>query len=478
MTVTRSSGRALPDSASMSSGCGRQHLVEPENLRRREAVGVVDDGDPAERRQLAAHLEESFEEADVFDDRDRRAAVTSEVLHLLGCRGVVDRDRRRAEHQHRGVGDVELRTVAHHQHDAVAVRDAEIAQRGRASSDLLGVVGPGQLADRVTVLRPQGGGAAVGGNGLDEHLRERRHARVLALGATVFHSARWKTWGQSWKTRRHSSRGARWGPSERALSASPPRDDLIGRSCAPPPANSSSEVNRLAGPGEFTLDEDTLRDGKTSASVRLRQRGFQPRVPVSSSGGGPAWRMCAGVRESRAVGPVIVTRRRRRTRHARGRADPRAARASCTRVRSRPVMLRTPRAPPPRSTRRSSPRRPGPAPRDARPGSRTTRSAGRARHRAVRAHAARRSPPTSTPRPNDRRRCGRSRGDGVRDARSRAAVGRSRGGPQPDDPAGRLDSRLSAVSVGHAGPGAARKTRRLARKRVVQATGKDMLKAV
>ena len=86
-----------------------EQRVPTVDVDRREVLGIVDDRDVTQRGQLAAHLEEALEEPDVLDDRDRRLAVPDEVLHLLRRRGVVDRDRRRAEQQHGGVGDVELR---------------------------------------------------------------------------------------------------------------------------------------------------------------------------------------------------------------------------------------------------------------------------------------------------------------------------------------------------------------------------------
>ena len=121
------------------------------DLDRREVLGIVDDRDVTQRGQLAAHLEEPLEEPDVLDDRDRRLAVPGEVLHLLRRRGVVDRDRCRAEQQHGGVGDVELRAVPHHEHDPVAVADTEVAQRGRDPGDAFGVVAPGPLAEPVGI---------------------------------------------------------------------------------------------------------------------------------------------------------------------------------------------------------------------------------------------------------------------------------------------------------------------------------------
>ena len=139
----------------MVERCRAEQRVPPVDVVRREVLGIVDDRDVTQRGQLAAHLEEALEEPDVLDDRDRRLAVPDEVLHLLRRRGVVDRDRCRAEQQHRGVGDVELRPVPHHEHDPVAVADTELAQRGRDPGDAFGVVAPGPLAEPVGTREPR-----------------------------------------------------------------------------------------------------------------------------------------------------------------------------------------------------------------------------------------------------------------------------------------------------------------------------------
>ncbi len=159
---------------------------------RREVLGIVDDRDVTQRGQLAAHLEEALEEPDVLDDRERRFAVPDEVLHLFRCRGIVDRDRGRAEQQHRGIGNVELRAVPQHEHDPVAVTDTQVAQRGCEVDDAFPVVAPGPFAepvgtrDRARGLPTQCDLVGVVGDGLGEQLRQRRHARVSSRGPRGF----------------------------------------------------------------------------------------------------------------------------------------------------------------------------------------------------------------------------------------------------------------------------------------------------
>ena len=79
-------------------------------------------------REGVADLEEALEEPAVLDDGDLGAAVVHQVLDLFGRRRVVDRHGRGAAEQHGEVERVELRPVADHQHDLVAVADTEILE--------------------------------------------------------------------------------------------------------------------------------------------------------------------------------------------------------------------------------------------------------------------------------------------------------------------------------------------------------------
>ncbi len=101
----------------------------------------LDQHDRFEGGQRLADLEEPLEERIVLDDGDLGAAVVDEVLDLLGRRGVVDRHRRCAQEQHGQIERMELGPVAHHQHDGVALADAEGGETGRQSSGDLGEVG-------------------------------------------------------------------------------------------------------------------------------------------------------------------------------------------------------------------------------------------------------------------------------------------------------------------------------------------------
>ena len=91
----------------------------------------------------------------MLDDRHRRARVAGEVPDLVGRRGVVDRDRRRPEQEHRDVGDVELGPVADQHHDAVAGSDPDDLQPGREAGGLVGVVTEGEGANVVAGILPQ-----------------------------------------------------------------------------------------------------------------------------------------------------------------------------------------------------------------------------------------------------------------------------------------------------------------------------------
>ena len=60
----------MPSAASIDNGAAPSITFHWLHVGRRELVGVVDDDDVPQVGQLAAHLEEPFEEGDVLDDRD------------------------------------------------------------------------------------------------------------------------------------------------------------------------------------------------------------------------------------------------------------------------------------------------------------------------------------------------------------------------------------------------------------------------
>ena len=99
---------------------GAQQDVVGRHVVGRLVGGWVDDEDPTQPGKLGSHLQEPLEEPAVLNDRDLRLGVVDEVLQLLGRRRVVDGDRRRPQERGREVGDMELGSVAHHQHHALA----------------------------------------------------------------------------------------------------------------------------------------------------------------------------------------------------------------------------------------------------------------------------------------------------------------------------------------------------------------------
>jgi hypothetical protein len=125
----------------------------------------------------------AIEEGRVGDD-DARACVADDVLALLGGERRVDGERRGAQQQRGGVGDVELGPVRHPQRDGVAAADAQPRKPGRGRSDPVGVLAPGPARRAVGALERRrfgvcghGGGERVAqsGNSWDRgHGRQRR----------------------------------------------------------------------------------------------------------------------------------------------------------------------------------------------------------------------------------------------------------------------------------------------------------------
>ena len=175
MTVARSPGSVAAASASRSAGVADAQRVVRLHVVRRQ-LRRLDDEDPLQVRQLVAHLEESLEEPDVLDHRDRRLGVVDQVLQLLGRRGVVDRDRRRPQERGGQVDDVELGPVAHHQHDPLARFETRRLQPAGNGRDLFPQRSVRRLlprVGRVTRHPPQRDDVGVGGRGAQEHLRHR-----------------------------------------------------------------------------------------------------------------------------------------------------------------------------------------------------------------------------------------------------------------------------------------------------------------
>jgi hypothetical protein len=116
-----------------------------------------DGHDVLEGRQLAAHLEELVEEACVLHDGHLGPAMAGEVGHLVGGRGVVDRDRGGATEQHGEVGPVELGDVAHHDDHPVVLAHTQGPEPGGGPRHLLGELVEGELAPLVVGHHPADG---------------------------------------------------------------------------------------------------------------------------------------------------------------------------------------------------------------------------------------------------------------------------------------------------------------------------------
>ena len=159
----------------------RQQVVGPDRAPRAldvEAGVRALDVAPRQRALAARALEHhdvlergQLREVLLLDDRDLRARVLHDVGDLLGRRGQVDRERRRAERHHREVGEVELGAVGEHQRDGVAALDAERRETAGERVDALAQLAPGQRdlvvlgADRDAVREVLGGDAEGLGDG-------------------------------------------------------------------------------------------------------------------------------------------------------------------------------------------------------------------------------------------------------------------------------------------------------------------------
>ena len=117
----------------------------------------------------------------LLDDGDPRAGVAQEELHLLGRRGVVHRERKRAEVHRRGVHEVELRAVGEHQRERVAAAQPEGVEAGGDVAHAVGVLAPGDLD--LAVLGAESDGVRVlprrrlehGADRVSGHVGQRTH---------------------------------------------------------------------------------------------------------------------------------------------------------------------------------------------------------------------------------------------------------------------------------------------------------------
>ena len=89
-----------------------------------------------------------------FGEYDLVLGIAEQVPDLVGRRGVVDRERDRAEMHDGGVRQVELWTVAQHETDRVAAFDTKRRQPGGDLPHPIGVLPPSE--DRLVADRPDG----------------------------------------------------------------------------------------------------------------------------------------------------------------------------------------------------------------------------------------------------------------------------------------------------------------------------------
>ena len=88
-----------------------------------------------------------------LDHRHLRSRVRAHVLDLLGRRGLVDRERDRAERDRAHVDRDELGTVVEHQGDRVALADAEAREPAGDPPDLVAELVPADPHGVVTLAR-------------------------------------------------------------------------------------------------------------------------------------------------------------------------------------------------------------------------------------------------------------------------------------------------------------------------------------
>ncbi len=150
----------------------------------------VDDREVPKERQLVADGGDPLPVSAVNDAR-HRLAVPGDEGHLFGGGGVVDRHRRRPEQQRGQIDDVELGSVAHHEHDPVAPSDAELAHRPRDPTGPVGVLGPRPSPPPVAGLPAQRDLVRAGGDRVPKPGRDgvTGHRRGELLGRDVRHVA-------------------------------------------------------------------------------------------------------------------------------------------------------------------------------------------------------------------------------------------------------------------------------------------------
>jgi hypothetical protein len=117
----------------------RRNLLEREDALLRGVA--IDDDDVLELGQLAARSQGAAEELPLGDE-DSRTGVGDDEADLLGRVLHVDGKRRRPDHHHREVAEVELRTIGEQQRHRLAAPEAQRGQPARQLFDPLAQLAP------------------------------------------------------------------------------------------------------------------------------------------------------------------------------------------------------------------------------------------------------------------------------------------------------------------------------------------------
>ena len=149
MSVAISSGRTARHAESKSKSALALQRFEVFEGQAAVDVGVDDDHLSKVRPGRFDSGQKIF-----FGEDDRVLGIAEQIPDLVWRRGVVDRERDRAEVHDGGVRQVELGTVAQHETDRVAAFDTKRRQPGGNLSHAIGVLAPGD--DHFVADRPDG----------------------------------------------------------------------------------------------------------------------------------------------------------------------------------------------------------------------------------------------------------------------------------------------------------------------------------
>ena len=161
MSVSRSSRLDRPP-----GGLDVEVGVGPLDVRKGgDALGrlAVDHDHVLEVGQLLARLEHAVE-VRLLDQRHPRPGVGDQVLDLLGCVGLIDRERDGPERHGREIADVKLRPVAEHQRDGVALAHPQLGESAGERVRALAHLTPGDRDAVVAVAQRDVVGLLLGGD--------------------------------------------------------------------------------------------------------------------------------------------------------------------------------------------------------------------------------------------------------------------------------------------------------------------------